>query len=69
MSAVRQSGRACVCHSHALSDGFALDLDLYPETWDETDRERLAREIRIRTKPMLVAANKMDTEAAQDNWE
>jgi hypothetical protein len=46
----------------------ALDLELDPDTWDEEDRERLAREIRIRTKPMLVAANKMDTEAAQDNW-
>jgi ribosome-binding ATPase YchF (GTP1/OBG family) len=46
----------------------ALDLELDPDTWDEEDRERLARETRIRTKPMLVAANKMDTEAAQDNW-
>ncbi|WP_340099526.1 redox-regulated ATPase YchF [Salinibaculum salinum] len=46
----------------------ALDLELDPDTWDDDDRERLAREIRIRTKPMLVAANKMDTEAAQDNW-
>ncbi|WP_302082774.1 redox-regulated ATPase YchF [Salinibaculum rarum] len=46
----------------------ALDLELDPDTWDDADRERLAREIRIRTKPMLVAANKMDTEAAQDNW-
>jgi ribosome-binding ATPase YchF (GTP1/OBG family) len=46
----------------------ALDLELDPGAWNETDREELAREIRIRTKPMLVAANKMDTEAAQDNW-
>ena len=46
----------------------ALDLELDPETWDEEDRAELAREIRIRTKPMLVAANKMDTAAAQDNW-
>jgi len=30
--------------------------------------ERLAREIRRRTKPMVVAANKMDTDAARDNW-
>ncbi|QSG10493.1 Ribosome-binding ATPase YchF, GTP1/OBG family [Halapricum desulfuricans] len=47
----------------------ALDLALDPDTWDAADREALAREIRIRTKPMVVAANKMDTEAAQDNWE
>ena len=46
----------------------ALDLELDPDTWEEADREELAREIRIRTKPMLVAANKMDTEAAQENW-
>jgi len=47
----------------------ALDLELDPDTWDDEDREALAREIRIRTKPMVIAANKMDTEAAQDNWE
>jgi len=47
----------------------SLDLELDPDTWDDEDREALAREIRIRTKPMLIAANKMDTEAAQDNWE
>ncbi|WP_336336912.1 redox-regulated ATPase YchF [Haloarcula brevis] len=47
----------------------ALDLELDPDAWDEADKEALAREIRIRTKPMLIAANKMDTEAAQDNWE
>ena len=46
----------------------ALDLELDPDPWEETDRKTLAREIRIRTKPMLVAANKMDTAAAQDNW-
>ena len=47
----------------------ALDLELDPDTWDDEDREALAREIRIRTKPMVIAANKMDTQAAQDNWE
>jgi len=47
----------------------ALDLELDPDTWDDEDRQALAREIRIRTKPMLIAANKMDTEAAQANWE
>ena len=46
-----------------------VDLALDPDTWDATDREALAREIRIRTKPMVIAANKMDTEAARDNWE
>jgi len=47
----------------------ALDLELDPDEWEEADRAALAREIRIRTKPMVVAANKMDTEAAQANWE
>ena len=47
----------------------SLDLELDPDVWDGEDREALAREIRIRTKPMVIAANKMDTEAAQDNWD
>jgi len=48
-----------------LSEG----LDLDPATWDETDRESLAREIRKRTKPMVIAANKMDTPEAQANYD
>jgi len=47
----------------------SLSLDLDPDAWDDEDRAALAREIRIRTKPMVIAANKMDTEAAQANWE
>jgi len=47
----------------------SLGLDLDPATWDEEDRESLAREIRKVTKPMVVAANKMDTPEAQDNYE
>ena len=47
----------------------SLSLELDPDEWDDDDRAALAREIRIRTKPMVIAANKMDTEAAQDNWE
>ncbi|SEN01935.1 GTP-binding conserved hypothetical protein TIGR00650 [Halorientalis persicus] len=47
----------------------ALDLELDPDAWDEQDREDLAREIRKRTKPMVIAANKMDTPAAQENYE
>lgn len=47
----------------------SLGLELDTETWDESDREALAREIRKRTKPMLIAANKMDTPEAQANWE
>jgi ribosome-binding ATPase YchF (GTP1/OBG family) len=47
----------------------ALDLELDPDTWGDDDRAALAREIRIRTKPMVIAANKMDLPAAQDHWE
>ncbi len=45
-----------------------LDMELDPDTWDEEDQKQLAREIRKETKPMVVAANKMDTEEAQENY-
>ncbi|MFB6102258.1 MAG: redox-regulated ATPase YchF [Haloplanus sp.] len=48
-----------------LSEG----LDLDPSTWDEADRESLAREIRKRTKPIVIAANKIDDPAAAANFE
>jgi ribosome-binding ATPase YchF (GTP1/OBG family) len=44
-------------------------LELDPSSWDEKDRKELARSIRKETKPMIIAANKMDTEKAQENWE
>ena len=47
----------------------SLDLGLDPDEWEEEDREELAREIRIRTKPMVVAANKLDKPVAQENYE
>ncbi|GAB6863092.1 redox-regulated ATPase YchF [Haloplanus litoreus] len=46
----------------------SLGLDLDPETWDGDDRESLAREIRKRTKPMVIAANKIDDPAAAANF-
>ncbi|WP_135535824.1 MULTISPECIES: redox-regulated ATPase YchF [Halostella] len=46
-----------------------LDLPLDPDEWDADDRAALAREIRKRTKPMVIAANKMDTPEAQSNYE
>ncbi len=46
-----------------------LGLTLEPGTWGPEDREELARSIRKRTKPMIVAANKMDTPEAAANWE
>jgi len=47
----------------------ALGLDLDSATWDAEDRLELAREMRIRTKPMVIAANKMDTSEAQANYD
>jgi len=47
----------------------AADLDVAPLSWDDAEKERLARDLRKRTKPMVIAANKMDTAAAQDNWD
>jgi ribosome-binding ATPase YchF (GTP1/OBG family) len=47
----------------------AEGLDVTPLEWDADEREALARAIRKRTKPMVVAANKMDTPEAQANWE
>ncbi|MFC6716669.1 redox-regulated ATPase YchF [Natrialbaceae archaeon GCM10025810] len=40
-----------------------------PDEWDEEDKLELAREIRKETKPMVIAANKMDTPEAQANYE
>jgi ribosome-binding ATPase len=47
----------------------SLGLELDPEKWGDDDREALAREIRKRTKPMVIAANKMDTPEARANFE
>ncbi|MFB6145640.1 MAG: redox-regulated ATPase YchF [Candidatus Nanohaloarchaea archaeon] len=47
----------------------SLDMELDPDAWDEDDRKGLAREIRKRTKPMIIAANKMDTDEARENYE
>ena len=47
----------------------SLELELEPDNWEKDDRKELAREIRKKTKPMIIAANKMDTEKAQDNFE
>ncbi len=46
-----------------------VDIGFDPEEWDDDDRLELAREIRKETKPMVIAANKMDTPEAQENYE
>ncbi|GAA0674236.1 redox-regulated ATPase YchF [Natronoarchaeum mannanilyticum] len=40
-----------------------------PGEWDDEDKLELAREIRKETKPLVIAANKMDMPEAQANWE
>ena len=47
----------------------ATDAGLDPEAWDEETKERVAREIRKRTKPIVIAANKMDKPAAQEHYD
>ncbi|UTF55003.1 redox-regulated ATPase YchF [Natronosalvus rutilus] len=46
-----------------------VDIGFDPEEWDDEDKLELAREIRKATKPMVIAANKMDTPAAQANYD
>jgi len=46
----------------------SIDLELDPDSWDEEEKMELAREIRIETKPMVIAANKMDKQKAQENY-
>ncbi|WP_312911975.1 redox-regulated ATPase YchF [Natronosalvus caseinilyticus] len=46
-----------------------VDIGFDPEEWDDEDKLELAREIRKATKPMVIAANKMDTSAAQANYD
>ncbi|WP_436901160.1 redox-regulated ATPase YchF [Halovenus halobia] len=46
----------------------SIGLTVEPSEWDDEAQETLAREIRKRTKPMVIAANKMDLPEAQDNW-
>ncbi len=44
-------------------------MELDPDEWDDADKESLAREIRKRTKPIIIAANKMDKPVSQENYE
>ncbi|MFB6203955.1 MAG: redox-regulated ATPase YchF [Candidatus Nanohaloarchaea archaeon] len=46
----------------------SLGLELDPDGWEKDQRKELAREIRKETKPMVIAANKMDMEKAQENY-
>ncbi|MFT4946438.1 MAG: ribosome-binding ATPase YchF (GTP1/OBG family) [Natronomonas sp.] len=45
-----------------------VGLPVEPTEWAEGEQQALARAIRKRTKPMVIAANKMDTPEAQSNW-
>jgi ribosome-binding ATPase len=52
----------------AMMAKLGLDKKILTE-WTEEDLYRLAREFRIRTKPMLIAANKVDVPGARANYE
>ena len=45
------------------------NLELDPDTWDDEDKLDLATEIRKDTKPIVIAANKMDLKKSQENFE
>ncbi len=47
----------------------SIDLTVEPSDWDGEEQQLLAQEIRKRTKPMVIAANKMDLPEAQENYE
>jgi len=46
-----------------------LNLGHNPEEWNEDDLYNLARELRKKTKPIIIAANKIDVEGAKFNLE
>ena len=46
-----------------------LKLDHHPMQWNEDELKKLARELRIATKPMLIAANKIDVPGAKLNFD
>ena len=46
-----------------------LNLHANPETWNEEQLKQLSRELRILSKPMIIAANKVDIKGAFENYE
>lgn len=46
-----------------------LSLDTNVKSWSDDDLLNLGRELRIMTKPMVIAANKIDVKGAIDNFE
>ncbi len=44
------------------------DIELDPDTWSDDDKLCLARSIRKATKPMVIAANKLDTDKGLANF-
>jgi len=46
-----------------------LNLSSRPSTWNEKELLRFASELRKQSKPMIIAANKIDTLPGKDNYE
>lgn len=45
-----------------------LNLDMNIDSWNEEILLKLASELRKKTKPMIIACNKMDVEGAEENY-
>ncbi|MDP6641821.1 MAG: redox-regulated ATPase YchF [Candidatus Nanoarchaeia archaeon] len=45
-----------------------LKLDRHPIEWNDDELKSLARDLRIKTKPMIIAANKIDIQGAKLNF-
>ena len=46
-----------------------LNLPERPSTWDEEQIKKFTSELRKESKPMIIAANKIDTEKGKENYE
>ncbi len=59
-----------VTKQHIIDSLAAAEVEDKPiERWSEADYEKLAYELRIRAKPTLIVANKMDLGPAEENYE
>jgi len=58
-----------VKEEHVKSALLKLNLPSRPSTWNEKELLRFASELRKQSKPMIIAANKIDTSKGKDNYE
>jgi len=58
-----------VKEEHVKSALLKLNLPSRPSTWNEEQLLRFAAELRKQSKPMIIAANKIDTSSGKNNYE